>query len=110
MHLNLFTSVLIALLAGFVTGAFAFFLIYLVSRLTQKPWVRRITPSLLAIAFCLSILRFMDALRVFLERLAYQHDLNKLVVLGLLAAALAVGFRLSFLIFSSAGAGRRAAR
>ena len=102
MHLNLFLSVLLALFAGFILGTIAFFLISTVSRFSQKPWLRRIVPSLLALAFCLAAFRFTDSLRGFVERLAYQHDLNKLVVLGLLAASLAMGFRLSFLIFGGA--------
>ena len=100
MHPNLFFSVLIALVLGFTAATLALFLVRLVSKATQHPLVRRIFPTLLALTFFVTAFRFAENLRRFLDRLYLEYGLNKLVVLGLLAAALAVGFRLSFLIFA----------
>jgi RsiW-degrading membrane proteinase PrsW (M82 family) len=95
---NLFFSVLLALGLGFALGALTLFLIALISRTTRKPAVLRWVPTLVALGICVALFRLTSSFRTFLERLAYQHDLDKLVVLGLLAAALAMGLRLSVLI------------
>jgi RsiW-degrading membrane proteinase PrsW (M82 family) len=95
---NLFFSVLLALALGFALGALTLFLTALISRTTRKPAVLRWVPTLMALAICVALFRLTGSLRTFLERLAYRHDLDKLVILGLLAAALAMGLRLSVLI------------
>jgi hypothetical protein len=100
MQPNLFISVLITLVAGFAAGTLAFLLMRLVSKATKRPALRRIFPTLLALVFFVAAFRFSGDLRRFLDRLYFEQGLNKLLVLGLLAAALAVGFRLSFLIFA----------
>lgn len=97
MQPNLFFSVLLALALGFAFGALMLLLVFLIGKVTRKPWVLRMLPALFAGAGWVLVLRFMGPLQDLLARLAYRHDLHKLVILGLLAAALAVGLRLSVL-------------
>jgi hypothetical protein len=98
MQPNLFLSVVLAVAAGFALGALAYFLVRLLSRVTRHPALGRLVPSLLALALCVALFPLARPFRALLERLAYQHDLNKLVILGLMAAALGIGFRISILI------------
>jgi hypothetical protein len=102
MHPNLFVSVLLALFTGFTLGAIVFVLLAGVSRLTRRPSVVRIVPGLLVLSLCLSVFRFTDSIRTFLDRLHYQYGLNRLVVLALMTASLAVGFQIAFQVLRGA--------
>jgi hypothetical protein len=103
VHPNLFVSVVLAVLAGSALGALAFLLLRLISGSPRKSRLLRVIPTVLVLALCLLLARFMGSFRDFLSRLQYEHDLNRLVILGLLAAALAVGFRLSIQILRARG-------